>query len=39
VEEEAGEQTLVVLPDGRKGWLMNSALMSADPGAPFPVGG
>jgi hypothetical protein len=37
VEEEAGEQTLVVLPDGRKGWLMNSALMSADPGAPFPA--
>ncbi len=37
VDEAAGEQSLISLPDGRKGWLMGSALMSADPAAPFPA--
>lgn len=29
------DYTMVVLPDGRKGWLPSQALLSTDPSAPF----
>jgi hypothetical protein len=35
VLEQAGAHTLVSLPDERKGWLPATALLSADPSAPF----
>ncbi len=35
--EEAAGRTLVLLPDGRKGWLPNSALGVVDPSRPWPV--
>lgn len=35
--EEAAGRTLVVLPDGRKGWLPTAALGVVDPSRPWPV--
>jgi hypothetical protein len=36
VVERTDSHTLVALPDARKGWLPSAALVSAEPGAPFP---
>lgn len=35
--ERAAGHVLVQLPDGRKGWLVEESVGSADPFAPFPV--
>ncbi len=34
--ESAGDSVLIALPDERKGWVPAAAVVSADPGAPFP---
>lgn len=36
--ERVGGYCLVLLPDGRKGWVLEEKLGSVDPGAPFPAG-
>lgn len=36
VAEHAGAHVLVALPDGRKGWLPATAMISTHPSAPFP---
>ncbi|MEC8425631.1 MAG: hypothetical protein VX000_17715, partial [Myxococcota bacterium] len=37
IAERADGNTLVSLPDDRKGWLPSSALVSTDPADPFPA--
>ncbi len=37
VREDAGDDILIALPDNRRGWVSASALLSADPAAPFPL--
>jgi len=36
VVERLGPDALVLLPDGRKGWMPANALITTEPGAPFP---